>query len=427
LLRAPKVREVLKACNTTVPSPAPLKTRVRATARYFLCDDADKAAMHLVQREGEERPKMTLKSPSLVCTRLEESLKHVKQNFLSDEPSIPLYVEGGGRCTCARGTPGSEAKNLELQLSILRFKSVGFSKGERMFWCALTDSNDNANVSRRGADKVFMGTSCESRALANSLMTDNGYQEQFPDVSMPAGPYSSERLGFDSLQGTIASRDDASSEAPNEDEALDQSSDDDAEVEGEELDSEEEDENAETAECNGAIAKAHRVLQAVIAGREIETQGTTMEAFRAATGNMQWIPFQDDDSKISTEERSLFGHWYPRFKRRVAPSAKGGYNEFETEWNIEAGHRRIENLRNDDESNIPIFCKSTIQLQEYYDRMMQQRNAAYVAANPTGVARAAGLRITMRETRQGLAQPLVEHTAPRAYPQVNAQNIPTLK
>ena len=115
-----------------------------------------------------------------------------------------------------------------------------------------------------------------------------------------------------------------------------------------------------------------------------------MEAFRAATGNMQWIPFQDDDSKISREERRLFAHWYPLFKRHVTPSAKGGYNEFETEWNIEAGRCRLENLRNDDESNIPIFCISTIQLQEYYDRMMEQHNAAYVAANPTGVARAAG-------------------------------------
>ena len=65
--------------------------------------------------------------------------------------------------------------------------------------------------------------------------------------------------------------------------------------------------------------------------------------------------------------------------------------------------------------------EEAIQLQEYYDRMMQQRNAAYAVANPTGVARAAGLRIIFRETRQGLVQPLVEHTAP----QVDSQSIPT--
>jgi hypothetical protein len=121
------VREVLKECDTSVPPPAPLDTRVQVTTRYFLCDDADKAAMHLVQREGEVRPKMTLKNLSLVRTRLEESLKHVEQNCLSDEPSMSLHAEGkNGRCTCAGGTPGSEVKNLELQSSILRFKFVYF-------------------------------------------------------------------------------------------------------------------------------------------------------------------------------------------------------------------------------------------------------------------------------------------------------------
>jgi hypothetical protein len=55
-----------------------------------------------------------------------------------------------------------------------------------------------------------------------------------------------------------------------------------------------------------------------------------------------------------------------------------------------------------------MFCKSTIQIQEHCDRMMQQRNANNVAANPTGVARAAGLRVAVRETRQGIAQPPVE-------------------
>ena len=129
LSREPKVQEVLKACNTSVPPPAPLETRVRATVRYFLCDDVDKAAMHLVQREGEERPKMTLKSPTLVRTRLEESLNHVEKNCLSDEPSIPLHVEGGGRCTCARGTPGSEGKNMELQSSIPGFQKASACSG----------------------------------------------------------------------------------------------------------------------------------------------------------------------------------------------------------------------------------------------------------------------------------------------------------
>ena len=44
---------------------------------------------------------------------------------------------------------------------------------------------------------------------------------------------------------------------------------------------------------------------------------------------------------------------------------------------------------------LPAEEEEAIQLQEYYDRMMQQRNAAHVVANPTGVARAAGLRIIM--------------------------------
>ena len=75
---------------------------------------------------------------------------------------------------------------------------------------------------------------------------------------------------------------------------------------------------------------------------------------------------------------------------------------------------------------LPAEEEEAIQLQEYYDRMMQQRNAAHVVANPTGVARAAGLRIIMWETRpQGLVQPLVEHTAHRGCPQVDSQNIPT--
>jgi hypothetical protein len=110
-----------------------------------------------------------------------------------------LYVEGGGRCTCARGENGSEVKNLEIQASVLKFKSVGFSKGEHIFWCGITESSDNPNVSRRRADKLFKDMNVESRALANSLMVDNGYQEQFEDVSMPADPESPERLGFNVL------------------------------------------------------------------------------------------------------------------------------------------------------------------------------------------------------------------------------------
>ena len=39
---------------------------------------------------------------------------------------------------------------------------------------------------------------------------------------------------------------------------------------------------------------------------EIQAQGTALEAFQQVTSSIPWIPFQNDNSPISCDERRLF-------------------------------------------------------------------------------------------------------------------------
>eukprot|EP00957_Ditylum_brightwellii_P002107 162303-Ditylum_brightwellii.AAC.1 len=102
-----------------------------------------------------------------------------------------------------------------------------------------------------------------------------------------------------------------------------------------------------------------------------------------------------------------------RFKHHVAPSALGhGFNAFEMVWNQEAGQCVVESLTTDGESIILIYCKTTKQLQEHYDRLQQQQAASYSTANPIQIQRTAALHVQLCQTRQFVCQLIVTQTTP---------------
>jgi hypothetical protein len=159
--------------------------------------------------------------------------------------------------------------------------------------------------------------------------------------------------------------------------------------------------------------------------REFSSRSTTIEAFTVATGGSPWTPFTyDEGDPVSVEEDKVFDVMSQNYKRHVTPSNAVGYNRFERAWNEEAGRRLISSVRGD-ESIIAIRHKSTIQLQNHYDKVQQLRSASYVSANPTGEARAAALRMALRTTRGSAPAPPITQAIPRAYPQIDIQQIPT--
>eukprot|EP00978_Attheya_sp_CCMP212_P016367 scaffold42804_cov34-Attheya_sp.AAC.1 len=89
------------------------------------------------------------------------------------------------------------------------------------------------------------------------------------------------------------------------------------------------------------------------------------------------------------------------------------------------GKKRASSAFRGDESIIAIRHKSTIQLQNHYDKVQQLRSASYVSANPTGEARTAALRMALRTTRGAAPAPPITQAFPRAYPQIDIQQIPT--
>eukprot|EP00957_Ditylum_brightwellii_P157998 12027008-Ditylum_brightwellii.AAC.1 len=193
----PTVRQILNACSGVCPPPEIMEGRVRSTVRYFLARDADLATQHLVLQQGEDRPRLTLKSSAKVRALMDEQLKHVQNGCLSDEEGVSLHTQcRNGHVQSCCGSSGSESLNIELQNAMLKYQAVSLTRAERIFWYGICGSNERQNVRRRGAEDV-VGACIESQALANSLCKDSGYAAIFKDVSMPACPPSGENLGFD--------------------------------------------------------------------------------------------------------------------------------------------------------------------------------------------------------------------------------------
>ena len=53
---------------------------------------------------------------------------------------------------------------------------------------------------------------------------------------------------------------------------------------------------------------------------EIQAQGTALEAFQQVTSSIPWIPFQNDNSPISCDERRLFYDIHGNCKHHVSSS-----------------------------------------------------------------------------------------------------------
>ena len=63
-------------------------------------------------------------------------------------------------------------------------------------WWFLDDREESVNINRLGADNDWT-TNLESKALANSLAEDVGYEKIFKNASLPTVPPSDEIFGFE--------------------------------------------------------------------------------------------------------------------------------------------------------------------------------------------------------------------------------------
>ena len=84
----------------------------------------------------------------------------------------------------------------------------------------------------------------------------------------------------------------------------------DKEAEQEELngsiDSDDKLESTDTPHPANATIDGNAINNIEGARVEIQAQGTALEAFQQVTSSIPWIPFQNDNSPISCDERRLF-------------------------------------------------------------------------------------------------------------------------
>jgi len=251
----------------------------------------------------------------------------------------------------ARGSSKSETLNNSLNRDFLRYSKLGLVRAETIMWSNIFEANVAANIARRGA-ATYHTSNIESLAFANSLAESLGYELPFENVSMPSGPPTTERFGFELRIFVEVNEDQGEGDV----ETTDAVSGEQAELEA------------------AAMSEAQQILTDTVLDRRIRQRETTMQAFTRLT-NMPWVPFTDDGTPIATEQRRLFLEMKSSYSRNATPSARDGYNKFRDAWNAEAS-RRYEAKMKGDHDVIEIFAKSTKQLQEYHDHLLDQQTMA---------------------------------------------------
>lgn len=122
-----------------------------AVLQYYIAKDAETEILLAQWDESNEaeKPKLVLKHSSEVRTTINEQLKHIRCNCLSDEEGFELYREVNGKCYCARGSSKNERNNLSIQDKAFA-PSQGLRTSIRRTWVEFTRHNKGNNVRRCG-------------------------------------------------------------------------------------------------------------------------------------------------------------------------------------------------------------------------------------------------------------------------------------
>jgi hypothetical protein len=90
------------------------------------------------------------------------------------------------------------------------------------------------------------------------------------------------------------------------------------------------------------------------------------------------------------------------YNRHSTPSLPRGYNSFQTAWNLEAARRYVEHHVEGNETVALIYCKSTIQLQEHFDRVKELERQASTSITNDNLH--SNLNAALRANRAGMPQ-----------------------
>jgi hypothetical protein len=418
LKRKPTVKEILAECNTSRPSEEDGRKAINAVINFFLLADLEKSTLAAnnanvqagndVDLDKVENAKLTFRSTAIVRKKLAEQLKHVA--CLMPPPNVVLHYEGAnGKIYRAGQSSKNEVLHQNCNRAVFAGTRVGIAKAERSMYTFLDNRDEMQNAERRNAENHYT-TNIESKAVANSVALDVGYEEPpFKDTSLPGTTPTKELFGFEEPGDKSADP-----QTMEQDEESLQDNDD------ENVQEREQEEDADRA-VGDAVDMIHIGFQAVLS-RSIGRRDSTFDAFFKLTGGNPSVPFNIDGNEDSSkEEIRLFQELSPKYKRHIAPGQKEGYNAFLKEWTLLAGTRRVERFQ--DDSVLPIFGKTLRMLQDCYDKLKARKDAS-LEANPAAVRREEGLRQVFREIRQSVHAPAVSKATPEQFPIDDPINVP---
>mmetsp|Transcript_38152 Transcript_38152/g.114070 ORF Transcript_38152/g.114070 Transcript_38152/m.114070 type:complete len:415 (+) Transcript_38152:451-1695(+) len=385
-----------------------------SVVNYFLLSDAETLTMNANMEEGEyKKVKMTLKASNLVRDKLKEQLKHI--NCLIPPSDVTFHYRGSnGKVYSSKQSSSNEGLHKDCNRTVFSGIRVGLQRDDQGMWTFLDDRDERQNVVRRNAEEHFP-TNIESKAVANSLAEDAGYETPFKDVSLPSGPPTNELFGFELMKDSHTSTG-GEATTPNDD--VEEEDDN----EGGEDSDEEYDENESSTEQEQKMETLQAAFDAVLS-RGIDKRGKSFDSFYKFTGVNPTVPFDmDEKDSRAKEELKIFRDMSRKYNRNVNPGHRDGYNNFKEEWNQLTGRRREEHVL--DPNVIAIYAKSVKQLQDCYDTL-QYRSREAIQAHEAGMRRQEGLNRVMHEIQRKTPAPIVATAAPQAFTTQHPWHVPT--
>ena len=419
LSRQPTVKEVLQRCNTTFPTVEDATRSVKAIMSFFMLSECEK--LTLASGLDDDDPakasyKPLLKPNAVVQKVLKRQIKHV--DCLIPPPEVVMhYKTTTGKVFKAAMSSANEGLHQNWNRTVFKGTRVGLSRADRGMWWFLDDREESVNINRLGAENDYT-TNLESKALANSLAEDIGYEKIFSNASLPNVPDSDEVFGFELDRDLFKLSQQPGSDPPQEDSEELESTNDESE-DNNDMDDQE---RAVAAQISSDVCNMNTAFDTVMS-RNVSHQPTSLQSFFKFAGDRPWIPFSvEGTGATEIEERRIFSEMSKNYSRTVLPSAEKGYNNFMKEWNEESGRRYISRLT--DESVTIIYRKSLKQLQDYHDKLQDIRTAS-MQAQDSGDRRLHNLHQVLRQAQKNTVPPVIQDATPRMYPDGDASNIPS--
>jgi hypothetical protein len=423
LRRKPSVKEILKGCNTNRPPAEDITKGINVVLNFFELADLERSTIAAnaaaEQEDGKvddiPTAKLVLRARPIVRKRLTEQLKHVKC-LIPPRDVILHYKDSKNNILKVGQSSKNELLHKHANAKVFPGTRVGILKADRMMWSYLDQRDEMENVVRRNVEDTFT-SNIESKAVANSLAADVGYQAPFQDVTLPGIPDTDEEMGFD-----LNCIDDPEEEFNMEMEAAanDNESEDDDVYQDEGVMEQVEQEETERTVVD-QIDSMYLGFQAVL-GRNITSRTNTFDAYYKMTGGKPMVPFHiDGEDTTSKEEMSIFHEMSKQYSRTVAPGHKDGYNTFLCEWELLAGKRRDECLT--DDSAIMVYRKSLRMLQDCHDEL-KSRRVASLEATEEAKRRNEGMRTVFRDIRTRVMAPNIGVAEPESFPMEEPEAVP---